>query len=79
VHEWLKNYVFMRGLDNKKRGSTTKASLIAFMTSGIWHGFYPGFIFFFFGAFLMDYHQKVVAPVLGPLMKWCPVILQNVA
>jgi hypothetical protein len=59
VHEWLKNYVFMRCLpsDPAKRGQgTVKASFIAFFVSAIWHGFYPGFFAFFFGAFLMDTH-----------------------
>ena len=59
VHEWLKNYVFMRKLptDPKKRGQGIPlASLLTFSVSAIWHGFYPGFLLFFFGGFLMDYH-----------------------
>jgi len=60
-------------LDNNKRGGAAKASLVTFMVSGIWHGFYPGFISFFFWAFMQDYHNKVTAPVIGPLVKgWCP-------
>lgn len=77
VHEWLKYYVFMRMLDNKKRGGAALASLVTFMVSGIWHGFYPGFLFFFFGAFLMDYHNKVCSPVVAPYMKWCPDVVQD--
>lgn len=56
VHEWLKYYVYLRLLDNKKRGKTNAfAALVSFMVSAIWHGFYPGFFSFFFFAFLLDY------------------------
>lgn len=67
-------------LDNKNRGSANiYAAAITFMVSAIWHGFYPGFLSFFIGAFLMDYHNKVATPVVGPLFKgWCPDIIQNV-
>jgi lysophospholipid acyltransferase len=79
VQSWLKCYVFMRMLENNKRGGAAKASLVTFMVSGIWHGFYPGFAAFFFGAFLMDYHNKVTTPVVGPLFKgWCPDIIQDI-
>lgn len=48
------------------------------MVSAIWHGFYPGFISFFFGAFLMDTHNRLAVPVIGPLFKgWCPDVVQN--
>jgi len=57
VHEWLKNYVFMRMLPTGTRGKgIAKASFMSFMVSAIWHGFYPGFFSFFIGAFLMDFH-----------------------
>lgn len=56
MHHWLKYYVFMRMLDNKKKSGVSVPALITFMVSAIWHGFYPGFVFFFFGAFLMDLH-----------------------
>jgi lysophospholipid acyltransferase len=60
VHEWLKYYVFLRQLDNKKRGgSTIKAAMATFLVSAIWHGFYPGFFVFFIGAGLMDYQNKL--------------------
>jgi lysophospholipid acyltransferase len=57
VHEWLKNYVFMRMLPTGSRGKgIAKASFLTMMVSAIWHGFYPGFFFFFLGAFIMDFH-----------------------
>ncbi len=56
VHEWLKYYVYLRLLDNTKRGGTNlKAAMLTFIVSAIWHGFYPGFMVFFLGAGLMDY------------------------
>lgn len=72
VHDWLKNYVFMRMLPtdrSKGRKGQTKAALTTFMVSAIWHGFYTGFFSFFFGCFLMDTHQKLGIPVVGPLVK----------
>lgn len=78
THEWLKNYVFLRMLNNQKRGGQEFAALVTFMVSAIWHGFYPGFFSFFFGAFLMDMHNKYGPTVCGPLFKgWCPDIIQN--
>lgn len=79
VHEWLKNYIFMRMLDNKRRGTATKATLVTFIVSGIWHGFYPGYIIFFLGSFFLDSHQKVANDVLGPATKGViPDVVQNV-
>jgi hypothetical protein len=66
-------------LDNKKKGGVTVPALITFMVSAIWHGFYPGFVFFFFGAFLMDLHQKVAMPVAGPLFSWLPQTVKDVS
>lgn len=80
VHKWLKYYVFMRLLPNKKKSNALLIpSCVTFMVSAIWHGFYPGFLSFFFGAFLMDYHNKMSSEVLGPLFSWCPDIIQNVS
>lgn len=80
VHHWLKYYVFMRMLSNEKRGGTALAGLATFLCSAIWHGFYPGYLSFFFGAFLMDYNNKVAAPVIGPLFAgWCPDLVQGFA
>ena len=78
VHHWLKYYVFMRMLSNEKRGGTAMAGLATFLCSAIWHGFYPGYLSFFFGAFLMDYNNKVASPVIGPLFAgWCPDLVQG--
>ena len=74
VHEWLKNYVFLRLLDSKKKGSSTfTASMTTFFVSAIWHGFYPGFFVFFAGAAFLDYQNKLQEKTLTPwLLKYVP-------
>lgn len=69
----------MRLLPNNKKGNSLIPSCVTFLVSAIWHGFYPGFLSFFFGGFLMDYHNKMASEVCGPLFSWCPHIIQNVS
>ena len=64
VHEWLKNYVYLRQLSSKNQ-SRAKAALVSFMVSAIWHGFYPGFFHFFFWAFVLDYWNKLASKVIA--------------
>jgi lysophospholipid acyltransferase len=71
VHHWLKYYVFMRQLDSKTR-STVVPGLVTFVVSAIWHGFYPGYLWFFVSVFFMDNISKVGEPVVRPLFSWCP-------
>jgi len=60
AHNWLKHYVYLRQLDNSKRGGFNfRATFVTFIMSAIWHGFYSGYYVFFIGAGLMDYHFKV--------------------
>jgi len=60
VHEWLKHYVYLRQLSNNKRGGNNlRVAMLTFFVSAIWHGFYPGFLVFFFGAGMMDYQNKL--------------------
>jgi lysophospholipid acyltransferase len=57
VHLWLKYYVFLRLINvNKKpfKGNTGLASLITFMISAFWHGFYPIYYWHFFEFYLID-------------------------
>jgi lysophospholipid acyltransferase len=57
AHNWLKHYVYLRQLDNKKKESFNfQSTFLTFIMSAIWHGFYPGYYVFFTGAGLMDYH-----------------------
>ena len=69
THLWLKNYVYLRMLPTGKRGGSSLAALITFMVSGIWHGFYPGFIHFFFWFAMGEYNSKLSTKVLAPRVK----------
>jgi len=74
AHNWLKYYVFMRQLDNKKKGGVNFTSTtVTFTVSAIWHGFYPGYYVFFTGAALMDYHMKICEKKLSPYFEWMPI------
>ena len=67
VQKWLKYYVYMRFLssDPNKRGKGTElAALMTFIVSAIWHGFYPGYIVFFFWIFVFDQHEKTARKVV---------------
>lgn len=78
VHEWLKYYVYLRLLNNKKRGGTNAfAALMSFSVSAIWHGFYPGFYFFFFGTFIVDLWNKLAHKCVGNTFSFVPTPLQN--
>lgn len=57
VQKWLKYYVFFRLLPNDKRSAkaSTIAATTTFLTSAVWHGFYPGFYIFFVTTALVDY------------------------
>ena len=73
AHNWLKHYVYLRQLDNNKKGGFNfRATFITFIMSAIWHGFYPGYYIFFTGAGLMDYHAKVAEKFLSPYFTWMP-------
>jgi len=48
---WLKQYVFLRLVGPLK---TQKAKLATFVTSAIWHGFYPGYYLFFISGGLLE-------------------------
>jgi len=72
VHEWLKYYVYLRLLDNKRRGVNAKAAMVSFAVSAIWHGFYPGFYSFFFGCFIVDYWNKLASPCIGNTFEFLP-------
>ena len=69
VPKWLKNYVFLRiASKDKKGGGSTKAAIITFLVSAVWHGFYPGFYIFFVLIGTIDYVSKLYGKVLMPLV-----------
>jgi len=66
AHAWLKHYVFMRQLQNGKRAkSNLMPTLNTFLVSAVWHGFYPGYYYFFFWVSLFDYHNKLTNKVFS--------------
>lgn len=79
VHNWLKYYVYLRLLDEKKKGGTNAfAALMSFLVSAIWHGFYPGFYSFFLGAFVLDLWNKLAANCVGGTFDFLPASIRNV-
>ena len=52
TNHWLRNYVYLRVTPKGKKPGF-RASLSTFVTSAVWHGFYPGYyLTFLLGAFL---------------------------
>lgn len=74
---WLKNYVYLRMLPTNKRGGANEAALMTFIVSAIWHGFYPGFMHFFFWLGIVEYNSKLCKEVLAPRVTWMPDWLQE--
>ena len=61
TNQWLRNYVYLRVTPKgKKPGSG--ATLITFVASAFWHGFYPGYYFtFIMGSFLQTLSISKIA------------------
>lgn len=79
AHNWLKYYVYLRQLPNGQKGSMNFASsLLTFMMSAIWHGFYPGYYIFFSGAALMDYQGKLAERAIAPYFEGMPHIVNRI-
>ena len=57
VQRWLKNYVYMRLIDrNAKRGKfQILPTLITWVISMVWHGFYLAFSIAFVGTFVIAF------------------------
>jgi lysophospholipid acyltransferase len=63
VHLWLKYFVFMRMINiNHKafKNNKTAATLVTFMVSAFWHGFYPVYYLFFFQFFLLERISEIL-------------------
>ncbi len=61
VHLWLKYYIFLRLINVEKKlfkNNKSLASLITFMVSAFWHGFYPVYFFFFFQCYMIEQVSK---------------------
>ncbi len=71
VHKWLKYQVFLRliNMENKLFKNKSFASMITFMLSAIWHGFYPVFYVFFPQFYLIEQACKVLEEKLNLFTK----------
>lgn len=59
VHVWLKYYVYMRLVTPGKKPGTYE-SMMTFIISGLWHGFYAFYhVMFFFTALLQELSKDV--------------------
>jgi lysophospholipid acyltransferase len=57
VHLWLKYNLFLRLINVEKKmfkDNAAIASLVTFMVSAFWHGFYPVYYLFFFQFYLVE-------------------------
>ena len=77
VHKWLMHYVFLRILKKGRKGVQIKPILTTFLVSAIWHGFYPGYFYFFISSGLNDYSFKLGSK-LYVLFSFIPITVQHI-
>eukprot|EP01104_Vermistella_antarctica_P017299 TRINITY_DN6102_c0_g1_i2.p1 TRINITY_DN6102_c0_g1~~TRINITY_DN6102_c0_g1_i2.p1 ORF type:complete len:483 (+),score=104.42 TRINITY_DN6102_c0_g1_i2:193-1641(+) len=70
VAHWLKHYVYLR-LTPKGQRPTTFNTVVTYLVSAFWHGFYPGYYMFFVSCGLMqemarDWRRAVRPYFVGP-------------
>lgn len=71
IHNWLKNYVFLRVFRKTDKAVSFTPILMTFFVSAVWHGFYPGYFVFFIAAALYDYMFKIAGRIYL-LFLWIP-------
>lgn len=67
VHYWLKYQVLLRivNMENKfMKNNFALASLVVFVVSAIWHGFYPGYYLFFVQLYFIQQAAKMLGEKL---------------
>jgi len=58
ISDWLKNYVYLRVVPEGKKPQLSH-SIITYMVSAFWHGFYPGYyVFFVLCAFQTEFGKE---------------------
>ncbi|KAJ1959160.1 Lysophospholipid acyltransferase, partial [Dimargaris xerosporica] len=62
---WLKNYIYLRVTRGKKPGIPT--TLITFIVSAIWHGFFPGYYLAFITLALLSSLARTLRRVVRPI------------
>lgn len=63
TNNWLRNYVYLRVTPRGKKPGF-RASMMTFVTSAFWHGFYPGYYLAFVLASLIQTAAKSKSPTL---------------
>ncbi len=61
VHKWLKYQVFLRLINVETRffkNNKSRASMITFLISAVWHGFYPVYYVFFIHLYMIEQASK---------------------
>lgn len=67
TNHWLKNYIYLRVTPKGKKPGF-RASMATFVTSALWHGFYPGYyLTFVLGSFIQT-AAKSTRPLFHPLI-----------
>ena len=65
TNNWLRNYMYLRVTPKGKKPGF-RASMATFVTSAIWHGFYPGYyLSFLLAAFLQTVAKSKCFPVIS--------------
>ena len=67
TNNWLRNYMYLRVTPKGKKPGF-RASLATFITSAVWHGFYPGYyLTFVLASFLQTVAKSERKPARSPL------------
>ncbi|PVU95128.1 hypothetical protein BB561_002022 [Smittium simulii] len=65
TNNWLRQYVYLRVMPESKTSSST-ATLITFIVSAWWHGFYPGYYLAFITATFISNTSRILFRALHP-------------
>ncbi|QUC22110.1 uncharacterized protein UV8b_06351 [Ustilaginoidea virens] len=65
TNNWLRNYVYLR-VTARGKSPGFQASLMTFVTSALWHGFYPGYYLTFILASLIQTAAKNFRRIVRP-------------
>ncbi|KAI8325710.1 MBOAT-domain-containing protein [Martensiomyces pterosporus] len=68
TNTWLRHHVYLRISPKGKKGSSTRATILTFMVSAWWHGFYPGYYLTFLVASLASSAARILRRNLRPLV-----------
>jgi lysophospholipid acyltransferase len=77
TNNWLRNYIYLR-VTPKGTKPGFRSTLATFLTSAMWHGFYPGYyLTFIMGAFLQNIAQSMYFPYHLPLIPQADIYFKD--